>query len=197
MTEPSDEFAALLGRARAGDQDALSQLARQYEAKIRIVARVNLGSALRPYLDSVDLVQSVHRSLLLGLRDARFDVTTPERLIGLAVTMVRRKVARAWRRMRRQQRTEGGVQGEDLCELLLSLTAPDSDPAQTAQLNDQVRRLWAHLDAAERRMLELRMQDHSTDEMARELSLNPIALRVRLSRLRQRLKDSGVVAEWL
>ena len=40
------------------------------------------------------------------------------------------------------------------------------------------------------------MQDYSTDEMARELGLNPAALRMRLSRLRQRLRD-GVVAEWL
>jgi RNA polymerase sigma factor (sigma-70 family) len=197
MTEPSDEFAALLGRAREGDQGAMEQLARQYEAKVRIVARVLLGSALRPYLDSVDLVQSVHRSLLLGLRDARFDVNTPERLMGLALTMVRRKVARAWRRMRRQRRTEGGAQAEDLCELLLSLAAPDSDPAKAAQFNDQVRHLWTHLDATEQRMLELRMQDYSTDEMARECNLNPIALRVRLSRLRQRLRDGGIVAEWL
>lgn len=196
MTEPTDEFTALLGRARDGDQGALEQLARQYEAKVRIVARVRLGAALRPYLDSVDLVQSVHRSLLLGLRDARFDVTTPERLMALALTMVQRKVARAWRRMRRQRRTEGGG-GEDLCELLTSLTAPDSDPAKAAQLNDQIRHLWAHLDATEQRMLELRMQDYSSDEMARELSLNPVALRVRLSRLRQRLRDGGVVAEWL
>lgn len=197
MTEPSDEFAALLGRARGGDQAALEQLAREYEAKVRIVARVLLGPALRPYLDSVDLVQSVHRSLLLGLRDARFDVTTSERLLALALTMVRRKVARAWRRMRRQKRTEGGAGGEDLCELMISLAAPDSDPARAAQLNDQVRYLWERLDATERRMLELRMQDYSTDEMARELGLNPIALRVRLSRLRQRLRDGGVVAEWL
>lgn len=196
MTEPTDEFTALLGRARDGDQGALEQLARQYETKVRIVARVRLGAALRPYLDSVDLVQSVHRSLLLGLRDARFDVTTPERLMALALTMVQRKVARAWRRMRRQRRTEGGG-GEDLCELLTSLTAPDSDPAKAAQLNDQIRHLWAHLDATEQRMLELRMQDYSSDEMARELSLNPVALRVRLSRLRQRLRDGGVVAEWL
>jgi RNA polymerase sigma factor (sigma-70 family) len=197
MTEPSDEFAALLGRARDGDQGALEQLARQYEAKVRIVARVLLGPALRPYLDSVDLVQSVHRSLLLGLRDARFDVTNSDRLMALALTMVRRKVARAWRRMRRQRRTDGGAHQEDLCELLTSLTAPDSDPAKAAQLNDQIRHLWSHLDATEQRMLELRMQDYSTDEMARELSLNPVALRVRLSRLRQRLRDGGVVAEWL
>jgi RNA polymerase sigma factor (sigma-70 family) len=197
MTEPCDEFAALLGKARDGDRAALEQLARRYEAKVRIVARVQLGPALRPYLDSIDLVQSVHRSLLLGLREARFDVATPERLLALALTMVRRKVARSWRRMRRQRRTEGGADAEGLCGLLVSLTAPDSDPAEAAQLNDQVRHLWERLDAAERRMLELRIQDYSTDEMARECDLSPIALRVRLSRLRQRLRDGGIVAEWL
>src|SRR5262249_4282551 len=37
MAEPSAEFAALLDRASGGDSDALEQLARQYEAKVRYV----------------------------------------------------------------------------------------------------------------------------------------------------------------
>src|SRR5437764_901881 len=104
MAEEALEFEALLRRARGGDQVAQELLVRQYEAKVRIVARVLLGPALRPYLDSIDLVQSVHRSLIRGLRDDKFDASSPERLLALAVTMVRRKAARQWRRMRRQQR---------------------------------------------------------------------------------------------
>src|SRR5262245_19932946 len=196
MNEAADDFASLLGRARAGDAAALEQLVRRYEAKVRIVARVLLGPALRPHLDSIDLVQSVHRSLLLGLRDGRFDVSNPERLLGLALTMVRRKAARQWRRMRRQQSSGGGA-GEDLCDLLASLQSSNSDPAQAAQFNDQLRHLCDRLDTTERRILELRLQDYSSDEMAREVNLSPVALRVRLSRLRQRLRDSGAVAEWL
>src|SRR5688572_12807585 len=100
----ADNFAALLGRARQGDEAALAELAAKYEPEVRIDARVQLGQALRPYLDSMDLVQSVHRSLLVGLRQNKFEFASPENLIGLALTMVRRKVARHWRKLRRQHR---------------------------------------------------------------------------------------------
>src|SRR3954463_712959 len=104
MADDAQEFEALLALARAGDRSALEQLARQYEPKVRLVARVLLGPALRPYLDSVDLVQSVHRSLLLGLRDDKFALANPEQLLALALTIVRRKVARQWRQNQRQRR---------------------------------------------------------------------------------------------
>lgn len=90
------------------DASALEQLLRRYEPKIRIVARGLLGRALRPYVDSVDLVQSVHRSLMMGIKEQKFYLTSSEQLIALAVTLVRRKIARQWRRMRRQNWLSGG-----------------------------------------------------------------------------------------
>jgi RNA polymerase sigma factor (sigma-70 family) len=198
MTERSDTFEALVARARAGEPAALDQLARQYEPKVRIVARVLLGPALRPYLDSMDLVQSVHRSLMEGLREEKFDLTAPDNLIALALTMVRRKAARQWRRRQRQKRLEGaGGEGGDLAGLLASLSCPRPDPEQAAQFNDQLRRLCQHLDESERRTLRMRLEGHSTAEIAKELGVSDIALRVRLSRLRQRLREVGVLDDWL
>jgi RNA polymerase sigma-70 factor (ECF subfamily) len=196
-TEP-EEFAALLERGRQGDRGALAQLARQYEPKVRLVARVLLGPALRPYLDSVDLVQSVHKSLLLGLRQDKFDISNPENLIALALTLVRRKVARQWRHLRRQQRLDAGPgEADALAQLLTSLSSPQPDPARAAQFNDQVRQLCTNLDQTERHMLDLRLQGYSTSEIAERLGLNPITLRVRLTRLRQRLQAAGVLDDWL
>src|ERR1051326_9256484 len=111
MPETANDFAALLARARGGDRAALEQLTTEYEPKLRLVARVLLGPALRPYLDSVDLVQSVHRSLMLGLRDEKFTPEGPENLLALALTLVRGKVARHWRRLQRQQRLSGAGTG--------------------------------------------------------------------------------------
>src|SRR5258708_25204250 len=109
MPDPGGDFASVLARARGGDRAALDQLAREYEPKLRLVARVLLGPALRPYLDSVDLVQSVHKSLLLGLRGDKFALDTPDDLLALALTLVRRKVARQWRRLQRQHRLSAGA----------------------------------------------------------------------------------------
>lgn len=198
MSEEADEFAALLARARQGDQESQAQLVRQYEPKVRLVARVLLGPALRPYLDSMDLVQSVHRSLLIGLRQEKFVLSGPEHLMALALTLVRRKVARHWRRLQRQQRLSGGGEGGgDRDQLLAGLASPEIDPAREAQFRDQVRQLFSQLGPLEQRLLELRLQGHDTAELAEAMGLHPIALRVRLTRLRQRLRDSGVLDDWL
>ena len=97
------DFATLLARAGEGDAAALHALVQQYEPKVRIVARVLLGPALRPYLDSVDLAQSVHKSVVTGLRDQRFAFSSPDELIGLAITILRRKAAKHWRHLQRQR----------------------------------------------------------------------------------------------
>jgi RNA polymerase sigma-70 factor (ECF subfamily) len=198
MIPPADDFTTLLSRARLGDSAAATLLAQHYEQDLRIVATVQLGPALRPYLDSIDLVQSVHRSLLIGFRLNKFDISTPENLIALAVTMVRRKIARHWRHLQRQKRLgTGRSDSTELPRLLADLSSPDGDPARGAQMQDAVQHLWRHLDDFEKRLIELRMQGYSTAEVARELKLDSDVLRVRLSRLRQRLRTEGVLTEWL
>src|SRR2546430_17687874 len=101
MPETSVPFATLLALARQGDRNAPAQLTQQYESKVRLVARVVLGPALRPYLDTMDLVQSVHHTVMLGLRAAHFNLAGPESLLALALTLVRRKAARHWRHLQR------------------------------------------------------------------------------------------------
>jgi RNA polymerase sigma-70 factor (ECF subfamily) len=133
---------------------------------------------------------------MAGLRGGRFDLATPDNLVALAVTMVRRKAARHWRRLRRQRRLDGDP-GADLPSLLTSLSSPQPDPAGAAQFADAVRHLCASLDETGRRLLELRLDGYSTAEVAAELGLSDVALRVRMTRLRQRLRAAGVLDDWL
>jgi RNA polymerase sigma-70 factor (ECF subfamily) len=199
MTETSRSFSTLLAQARSGDAGAMTELVRTYEPEVRIVARVLLGPALRPHFDSLDLVQSVHRSLIVGLRQDRFDISTPENLVALALTMVRRKVARKWRRDRRQQRLSrhGDAPGEALAQTLVGLTSGETDPARAAALSDAMSQLCGSLSEPERRLMELRLSGYSTAEAARELGADADVLRAQLSRLRQRLRAAGVLNEWL
>lgn len=197
MVDQPPNFLALLESARGGDQAALVELTRLYEPQLRIMARSRLGPALRPYLDSMDLVQSVHRSLMIGLRQDKFDIATPKDLIALAMTLVQRKVARQWRHLRRQQRLDSGIISGDLAQNFSSLSGSSDDPAKAAEFNDQLRHLCNSLDAGERRLVEMRLEGYSIAEVARSMNIDPHLLRVRLSRLRQRLRDTGVLTEWL
>lgn len=53
------------------------------------------------------------------------------------------------------------------------------------------------LDETERRLIELRLEGCTTAEVARQLGLDPDVLRVRLGRLRRRLRQNGLLTEWL
>lgn len=191
------EFDELLERARAGDESAMALLVERYEPEVRMVARARLGGALRPHLDSMDLVQSVHHSLIVGLRAERFDISSPDKLIALALTIVRRKVARHWRKLKRQQRLSQGDGVADLVELLGSLAAPGTDPASEAAVREAAAQVIGQMDEMEKRMIELRLEGYSTADVARHLGLDPDVLRVKLSRLRRRLRERGLLEEWL
>src|SRR5262245_55507688 len=139
MTHAPDEFTALIARARQGDEGALADLIRRYEPEVRIAARVRLGPALRPYLDSMDVVHSVHRCLIDGLRKNKVDFSDSKALLAWTVKVVQYKVAHHWRHLRRQQHLSGDISSCDLEELLVSLCTPEDDPARTAEIADQVR----------------------------------------------------------
>ena len=193
-----NEFDLLLAAARTGQVEAMEKLVAKYEPELRIVARMRLGAALRPHLDSIDLVQSVHRSLLIGLRADRFDISSPEKLIGLALTIVRRKVAKHWRHLKRQQRLSGVEEGsDDLVDTLLSLKANEPEVAQNAELRDHLQRLMLELDPTEKQLISMRIEGFSTVEVAQTLDLDPDVLRVKLSRVRKRLREKGFEDELL
>lgn len=192
MSEPSESFAELLDRARGGDEAAIARVVGRYENIIRRAARGRLGPALRPTLDSMDIVQSVHKSLLLGLRFNKFDIGSPEQLVALAMRIVQRKVARQWRRASR--RPPPGIGDAEVLDALPDRT---DDPTTKVGGNERVRQLLADLEPTDRQLVELRLAGHSTAEVARRLGVDAAMLRVRLARLRKRLRDSGLLDDWL
>src|SRR5215510_11322671 len=123
------DFAAVLARARQGDPEAMARLVEEYEPEVRRVAHRRLGPALRAAVDSADLVHSVHRSLLFCLKQNKFTFAGPQDLIALAVTMVKRKVARKWKRLQREQEIL------QLQAQLLSQARPD----HAAELADKIK----------------------------------------------------------
>jgi RNA polymerase sigma-70 factor (ECF subfamily) len=194
----ASDFASLIARARLGEEEAIARLVREYEPEVRMAARALLGSALRPLLDSLDLVQSVHQSLIVGLRNDKYQLTRPEQLLGLALTLVRRKVARHWRKIQRQQRLQAQAVVSGQWGPLGPRAAPEPvDPSQSLQIDDELERLYDRLGPLERRLVELRLQGYSTADVAREIGVDPDVLRVKLSRLRHRLREEGVLNEWI
>jgi RNA polymerase sigma factor (sigma-70 family) len=85
----------------------------------------------------------------------------------------------------------------DLTAVLTALSCNEPDPAAEAQFRDQVDRLCANLDDAEKQILDQRLEGYTPAEIAERIGVSRVALRVRLTRLRQRLQAAGVVTDWL
>jgi RNA polymerase sigma-70 factor (ECF subfamily) len=196
---PDAAFDLLIQQAATGDAQALRSLALQYEPRVRTVAHMLLGRALRPYLDSVDLVQSVHESLLVGLQAGKFEFASQQKMVALAVLMVRRKVAGHWRKQQRQHRMSlvGHADASDLADLVTSAATPEPAPDVALQYREQLEQLCQQLSEADRQLVSLRLEGFDTAEIARQLQVSEVAARVRLTRLRQRLQATGAMADWL
>jgi RNA polymerase sigma-70 factor (ECF subfamily) len=190
---PPDRFALLIERVRDGDEAAATELVAQYEGLIRRRARRLLGPALRVHLDSLDIAQSVNRSLLIGLRRAAFSVSTPDELTRLALTLVRRRVARHWRKRKREAECRGFA--DDLLRgTFPSLAAASEHPevANAIATGEILHQIFEQLDGLDRQLVELRLEGYTTAEAARKLGVSAGLLRSRLSRLRKRLWEQGL-----
>jgi RNA polymerase sigma-70 factor (ECF subfamily) len=150
---------------------------------------------LRAHLDALDVVQSVHRILLVSLREHKLTLDSPERLLGLALTLIRRRVARHWRQLKHQAgvgNTGTSTRAEDV-----AAGGDEEDPARRLQFTEGVDHLLGVLDGSDRHLVALRLRGYSTADVARHLGVDARVLCVRLGRLRQRVREEGLLADWV
>jgi len=187
-----DDFLALVGRVREGDKTAASELVGRYERAVLRAVRSRLGQNMRRALDSMDVVQSVHQSLLIGLRSQRFDLSSPAQLIALAVVMVQRKIARHWRKIKQLPTTGDTVTGGTPLDCVIS---DEPAPAEVAAAGDLLEQFLLQLNEFDRTLVRLKLDGYSSVEAAAVLGREPAFIRMRWSRLRQILRQRGYDCE--
>jgi len=192
---PDDDFTNLLARVRGGDDLAAAELVRRYERAVLRSVRSRLGKHLRGAMDSMDVMQSVHRSLLTGLKNERFQFASPQQLIGLAVVMVQRKVARHWRKLKRFPAAGATQADASRATALDDIAGDDVAPGETASANELLEQFLAALDNFDRELVRLKLAGHSSAESAAVLGRDPAFVRMRWSRLRQLLRARGFASE--
>lgn len=186
MTNPADKvsFTELVAAAGRGDEEALTRLLEYCEPKFRIIARVSLGPLLRPQLDTMDLVQSMKRMLIPGLRAGLYELDSPDQLVALAATIIRRKVALYWRRQKKQAVLRLAEQA-----LASGEEALVEHRIQDWENEELLARLLESLTEEERQLFRMQLEGLTIVEIARLLGCRPGPLRARLSRLRKKLRS--------
>jgi RNA polymerase sigma factor (sigma-70 family) len=178
----ADPFTDFMRRIRAGDEQAATELVRQYEPFIRREVRINLESHLGQLFDSMDICQSVLLSFFVRTAAGQYDLEEPQQLLKLLVTMARNKLASAARyehQQRRDQRRNAPTGATDsLADLADHHLAPDEQLAAGEMLD----RLRAAMTAEERQLADLRGQSLAWEDIAQQLGGTAQARRMQLAR---------------
>lgn len=196
MSLPTNRFQQLIARTRDDDQQAAEELMRLYEPHVRRAIRFRMRNrALRQFVDSIDISQSVMTNFFVRLKSGDLETETPEQLISLLVRMARNRVI-DWVRKSQTLRSDCRRQTilTDIHVEQISLRDRSSSAESQvdgAELMDEVRR---RLNSTDRRLLDQRSQDVPWQTIACEENRSAEALRIQLRRSLQRVAvDLGLL----
>ena len=182
-------FQDLIRRVRAGDDEAATELVRQYEPEIRREIRVRLTDpGLRRVVDSMDICQSVLGNFFARAALGQFELDEPRQLLKLLVTMARNRLtdlARQQHAERRDQRREVSLDAE--MQAGLEPLARDPSPSQVVAGRELLEQVRARLSDDERRIADQRAAGRDWGQIAAELGESGEALRKRLARALDRI----------
>lgn len=181
---PDDmSFRDLLRRVRAGDPEATRELALRYEPLIRRAAKRPLHDLhLRNLLDSMDICQAVLAEFFARIAADQLELTEPDELLRLFVTMTRNEVRDESRRHKAGRRDHRRHQA-DLSEHCLSGLADDGPtPSHIVSARELIAEVFRRLSPEERDLLEQRALGQKWNTLAQQRGASADALRKKLSR---------------
>jgi len=181
-------FPELIQRVRAGDEQAATELVRRYEPAIRVAVRVRLTDpALRRFLDSMDICQSVLANFFVRAANGQFELDKPEQLLHLLVTMARNSVTNHALKQQAARRDQRRIQKGRLDDS--DLVAAEPTPSQVVANQELLQEFRKRLSDDERRLADQRAQGRSWAEIAAESGVNAGALRMQLTRAIDRVSQ--------
>ncbi|HET7601043.1 MAG TPA: RNA polymerase sigma factor [Gemmatimonadales bacterium] len=168
-----DTDAALVARARAGDLPAFASLMARYRDRFGLYAFNMIGSRE----DAEEVLQDSFLRAYRSLADCR----QPERFGAWLFRIVVNRCRTTRQRLIRERRLDGGPADE--------LTAP-GDAVAALEWREEIQRALARLGPAHREAFLLRhVEGLEYEEMARLTGANETALRMRVKRASDRLRE--------
>ncbi|QDT07252.1 RNA polymerase sigma factor [Rubripirellula lacrimiformis] len=196
MDDSSQAFAQLLAKVRDGDEQATAQMWESYFQQLVRIAAKRLPANLRRSGDEEDIALSAFHSFIAGIRRDQFpDLSGPENLWGLLITLTSRKSQAHLRRQTRQKRGGGSVRGESVFlnhagELrsggIGGVTGDEVAADIRAELAEACDVLLDQLDDEQLKQIAImRMDGYLVDEIATRLEVSKRAVERRLQLIRK------------
>ena len=191
-----NKFDELLVAVREGNDDAITELWNSYFQRLVRLAATRLPKNLRRTGDEEDIALSAFHSFIAGIRDERFpDLSGPNNLWGLLITLTSRKLNAHLRHQMRQKRGGGAVRGESVFadsagEMNRAGIGAVGQDAQTPDLHAELAEACDELlnqlpDDQLRQIAIMRMDGFLVDEIAERLEISKRAVERRLQLIRK------------
>jgi RNA polymerase sigma factor (sigma-70 family) len=191
----------LLQRWKEGDQDAADQIVNQYLSRLTALARTRLSPKMRRRVDPEDVVQSAYRSFFRNAADDKYVLERSGDLWRLLAAIMMNKlhgqVEYHTAKKRAIGKEESMLVAGDGSTSIVNPGAFAKQPSTTEMLGltEELERTMAELPASQRRILELRLQGHSVEEIAEDIDRSERTVRRALENIRnmlaQRLNGEG------
>ena len=186
----NDSDSALLERLRRGDDDAATELYVKYASRIQAVASSETCERLRSQLEPEDVVQSVFRTFFRRVSEGFFEIPPGDEIWNLILVIALNKIRRTARYYSRKKRDLKSKSPLDD----LDSEIRDSDQVPLIALQMTIRELLDGAKPLQQKMIEMRIQGHELEEIAKQTHRSTRTIERVLKHFRDRLSRQINVA---
>jgi RNA polymerase sigma factor (sigma-70 family) len=186
MSDSATQFRTLIQQVQLGSHEAAQQLASAYGPHVRRYVHRTLTREMRNQYDSLDFVQLVWASFFYQPEDLP-QIDSPAQLIGYLVRMAQHKLLDEERRLHTQKNDVDREQRIDLPDK--HIKSRDPTPSAVAIFREEWETLVSRQPAEVGRVVQLRYEGATYQEIADELQINERTARKTIDRLRDQQDD--------
>ncbi|GAB4155735.1 MAG: ECF-type sigma factor [Planctomycetaceae bacterium] len=180
-----------LERWRSGDQAAASEIFQQYVTRLIGLARNRLSARMSKRIDPEDVVQSAYRSFFRNAREDRYTLSRSgdlwKLLAAITVKKVHGQVEHHTAQKRAIHREQADPDDNELCGVHPEMVSREPSPTEALTVVEQLEEIMQGLSSEHRKILELRLQENTIEEVAEEVGCSERTVRRVLDRVREKL----------
>lgn len=189
--QDDDEWDELIAGLRSGDNVACATFWKEYGPLLESVANRQLSQRVQRRVGSEDVVQSACRTFFRRVSDGQFDLPDADALWRLICSITLTKARRAARdhgRLKRGINREQDLNSvsSDESNASFQLDGGVATPFDEAEIADQMNALLSGMSEDECRVLDLKMQQFTNDEIAERVGCSERSVRRIIKRLQER-----------
>lgn len=181
----------LLERWKDGDQRAATEIFQKYVARLIGLARNRLSARMSKRIDPEDVVQSAYRSFFRHAQNDRYELSRSgdlwSLLAAITVKKVHGQVEHHTAQKRAITREEADPDDDGLYGVHPEAVSREPSPDEALAVVEELESLMSELSPAHRAMLELRLQEHTIEEVAEASECSERTVRRVLDRVKDQL----------